>query len=221
MGHRVKTFNNRIDWLNNRCIGGSSAACILGLSKYKSNRDLYYELVERKEITEDVQNEVQEYGSKAEEHITALFELEHPQYEVIKPNPEAIEIWTHIEHEFMTATLDGQLIEKETGKTGILEIKTMLVNKYNKDDWKGGNIPDQYYTQVLHYMLVEPEFEFAVIHCRQRRIDPTTQSVSITETEYRIERKDVEEDIEKLKEKEIEFWNYVEKKEVPPLILNI
>lgn len=221
MGHRVKTFNNRIDWLNNRCIGGSSAASILGLSKYKSSRDLYYELVERKEITEDVQNEVQEYGSKAEEHITSLFELEHPQYEVIKPNPESIEIWTHKDYEWMTATLDGQLIERETGKTGILEIKTMLVNQHNKDDWKGGNIPDQYYTQVLHYMLVEPEFEFAVIHCRQRKIDPETKLLNIYETEYRIERKDVQDDINNLEQKEKEFWHYVETKQIPPLVINI
>lgn len=220
MGHRVKIFNNRIDWLNDRCIGGSSAAAILGLSKYKTNRDLYYELVERKEITEDTHNEITLYGTNAEQYITSLFELEHPQYEVIKPDPNAIESWRHIDYEWMTATLDGQLIEKETGRTGILEIKTMLVNSRNRNDWEDGNIPDQYYCQILHYMLVEPEFTFAVIHCRQR-IMHDDGSVSIKELEYKLERKNLENDLKELLKKEIEFWHYVETKQVPPLIINL
>lgn len=217
MSHKIKRFNNRIEWLNNRVIGGSSASAILGLNPYKSNVDLWESLVNKKEIVDDEKNEIQEYGSNAEKYIRELFKLEHPQYEVIDPVENDIELMVHNEYDFITGTLDGVLIEKETGKKGILEIKTQYAtNSRELAKWENGNIPDNYYTQILHYLLIDEEFEFVVIKCRQR-----TLNNKIYEIEYRLERNNLLQDINTLLQKELEFWQYVVEHKRPPLIINI
>lgn len=217
MSHKIKRFNNRIEWLNNRVIGGSSASAILGLNPYKSNVDLWESLVNKKEIVDDEKNEIQEYGSNAEKYIRELFKLEHPQYEVIDPVENDIELMVHNEYDFITGTLDGILIEKETGKKGILEIKTQYASSSRElAKWENGNIPDNYYTQILHYLLIDEEFEFVVIKCRQR-----TLNNKIYEIEYRLERNNLLQDINTLLQKELEFWQYVVEHKRPPLIINI
>lgn len=219
MSHRIKTFNNRLEWLNNRVIGGSSASCILGKNPYKTNVDLWESLVNNKKIVDDETNEIQEYGTKAEKHIRELFALEHPQYEVIPPKENDIHLLVHNQYDFITGTLDGELIEKETGRKGILEIKTQLATTKNRLKWYNGNIPDNYYIQLLHYYILDDEYQFAIIKCRQRSELPNG-SIAITEIEYKIERKDVEADIEYLLKKEVEFWGFVERKQKPPLLID-
>ena len=220
MSHKIKRFKTRLEWLNNRVIGGSSASAILGKNPYKTNVELWESLVSDEEITDEETNEIQDYGTKAEKSIRDLFALEHPQYEVIPPKENDIHLLVHNKYDFITGTLDGELIEKETGRKGILEIKTQLANGSNKQKWYNGNIPDNYYIQLLHYYLLDDEYQFAIIKCRQRNTLPNGD-VSITEIEYKIERKDIEADIEYLLQKEIEFWGYVERKQKPPLLIDI
>lgn len=116
----------------------------------------------------------------------------------------------------MTATLDGELIELETGRKGILEIKTStILNTINKEKWKD-NIPTNYLIQVLHYLLVKDDADFVelvayLIYADDKQIINT----------YHIERENFKEEIEKLKAKEIEFWQQLEKNEKPDLILTL
>ena len=83
-------------------------------------------------------------------------------------------------------------------------------------DWEkwDDRIPDNYYVQVNHYMMVL-EAEFAVLRAYIRYHKRGDKRIAIRD--YLIERK--QEEIDYLKEKEREFWEHVEKKTPPALIL--
>lgn len=74
-----KKFASKPEWLLARKgkIGGSDAAAVLGLNPYKNNVEFWNEMVG---ITKprDISNEPYViYGTKAEEHIRAIFALDH------------------------------------------------------------------------------------------------------------------------------------------------
>lgn len=139
------------------------------------------------------------------------FRIKHPEYEVKHQKNTIIK---HPKHPFLFASLDGILIDKETGEMGILEIKTTsILNSMSKEKWKE-KIPLNYYCQVLHYLNVTG-YSFAKVFA-ELTYDKDYQT---TKT-YEIRREEVEEDIKYLEEKEIEFWTkYVEKDICPPKLL--
>ena len=108
-------------------------------------------------------------------------------------------------------------MDKNTGELGILEIKTTnILQSMQKEKWKE-KIPDNYYCQVLHYLNVTG-YSFAILKA-QLKYDYSGE-IRLETKHYTILRKDVEEDIKLLREKEIEFWTkYVEKDIQPPLVL--
>ena len=56
----------------------------------------------------------------------------------------------------MQASLDGELVDQD-GRKGILEIKTTnILQSMQYEKWKD-RIPDNYYIQVLHYLLLAVE----------------------------------------------------------------
>lgn len=207
---------NREEWLEERKkgIGGSDAATILGLNPYKSNIDLWEEKTGRKQAEDISDKPYVQYGTKAEDHLRELFKLDFPQYEVTHEENTIIK---HPTYPFLFASLDGQLINKETGELGILEIKTTnILQSMQKEKWKE-KIPNNYYCQVLHYLNVT-DYSFAILKA-QLKYDYSGE-IRLETKHYTISRKDVEEDIKLLEEKEIEFWTkYVEKDVQPPLIL--
>lgn len=206
----------RKEWLENRKkgIGGSDAAAILGMNPYKTNIELWQEkigLVEPEDIGE---KPYVKYGNDAEPLLSQLFALDHPEYEVTWKEYNSYE---HAKYPYIIGSLDGIIVEKDTGRIGILEIKTTnILNSMHKEKWNE-RIPQNYYIQVLHYLLVTG-YDFAVLKAQLKsEIDkrPYMQT-----KEYLIERKDVEDDIEYLKQKEIEFWTkYILPKKKPNLIL--
>lgn len=206
----------REQWLEERKngIGGSDAATILGLNPYKSNIDLWEEKTGRKEAIDISDKPYVKYGTEAEEHLRELFKLDFPQYEV---SHEENTIIKHKKYPFLFASLDGQLIDKETGELGILEIKTTnILQSMQKEKWKD-KIPDNYYCQVLHYLNVT-DYSFVVLKA-QLKYD-YDGDIRLETRHYTILREEVEEDIKWLETKEIEFWKeYVEKDKKPPLLL--
>ena len=203
----------RKEWLKERKkgIGGSDASIIMGLNKYKTSIELWEEKTERKEA-EDISNKPYvKYGTNAERHLRELFKLDFPQYEV---KHEENTIIKHPKYPFLFASLDGILKDKETGKMGVLEIKTTNIkNKIQSENWKD-KIPDNYYCQVLHYLNVTG-YEFAILKA-QLKYD-FDEDIKLETRHYTILRN--EQDIALLQQKEIEFWGYVEKGIQPPLIL--
>lgn len=211
----MQVMKSRADWLKKRTsyIGGSDASAIVGMNPYKTNVELWEEKTGRRK-PEDIGNkDFVIYGTKAEEHLRELFKLDFPQYEVgyIENN-----IWLNEKHPFGHASLDGWLTEKETGRRGVFECKTTnILQSIQREKWNN-RIPDNYYIQVLHYLLIT-EFDFVILKA-QLRYDYNGE-IYLNTKHYTIERADVEDDIEFLREAEQRFAEYIKKGIKPPLIL--
>ena len=112
-------------------------------------------------------------------------------------------------------SLDGELTDQD-GRKGILEIKTTnILQSMQREKWRD-QIPDNYYIQVLHYLLVT-EYEFVGLRAQLKSV--WHGQIRLETKDYHIERSDVEEDIEILRQAEEEFWQKVEKRQQPHLIL--
>lgn len=208
-------YFTREAWLKARTgIGGSDASAILGLNPYKNNADVWMEKTGRA-VPEDISGKPYvKYGIEAEEYLTALFALDHPQYEV-RAN-KTFRVYYHPEHRFIAGTLDGELTEKETGRPGILEIKTTeILNSMHREKWND-KVPDNYYVQCLHYLLATG-WDFAVLKAQLKTV--YSDEVRLNTRHYTIERSEVLDDLEYLLEQEVKFWQYVKKDRKPNLVL--
>ena len=209
----MKILANHEEWLNARSkIGGSDASAVIGMNPYKTNIELWQEKA-FKIAPEDISDKPYvKYGTQAEMHLRGLFRLDFPQYEV-----EYIENNMFLNDRFpwAHASLDGWLTD-ENGRKGILEIKTTeILQSMQKEKWNN-KIPDNYYIQILHYLAVT-EFEFAILKAQLKTV---FNDVPYLQTKhYFIERADVEADIEYLMAAEKSFWQSVENKIKPALIL--
>ena len=209
----MKTLASHEEWLASRKkIGGSDAACILGLNPYKSNIELF-DIKTGKTEQEDISDKPYvKYGTEAEEHLRELFKLDFPQYKVdyVENN-----MWENDKYPFAHASLDAWITD-EKGRMGVWECKTTeIINPLQKAKWDNA-IPDNYYIQVLHYLMV-CEFDFAILKA-QLKYRHNDEMWLVTK-HYHIERSEVEEDIKYLAEKEKEFWENVENDKRPNLIL--
>lgn len=206
-------FDSFDSWLNARHgIGGSDASAVLGLSPYKTNVDLYLEKIGQR-VPADISGEdYVRYGHDAEPLLRSLFALDHPEYKVEYFGDNMIRnekyTWAH-------ASLDGELTDQDRRK-GILEIKTTnILKSMQREKWRD-QIPDNYYIQVLHYLLVT-EYEFVELRAQLKSV--WQDQIRLETKDYHIERSDVEEDIEILRQAEEEFWQKVLKRQQPNLIL--
>lgn len=206
----------REEWLEERKkgIGGSDAAAILGLNPYKDNIKLWEEKTGRRQAEDISEKEYVKYGTNAEDLLRELFKLDYPKYEVRHDENAIIK---HPKYPFLFASLDGTLIDKETGEMGILEIKTTnILQSMQREKWKE-KIPDNYYCQVLHYLNVTG-YSFVILKA-QLKYDYDGE-IKLDTRHYKILKEEVAEDMKMLEEKEIEFWTkYVETGIRPPLTL--
>ena len=208
-------LNSREEWLEKRksYIGGSEASAIVGMNPYMTNVELWeYKTGRRK--PEDISNQPYvKYGTEAEAYLRGLFALDFPQYAVhyVENN-----IWLNDKKPWAHASLDGWLTELETGRRGILEIKTTnILQSMQKEKWKD-RIPDNYYIQVLHYLMVTG-FDFVILKA-QLKYD-YDGDILLSTKHYKIEREEVQADIEFLENSEKRFVEYVQKDKQPPLVL--
>ena len=138
--------------------------------------------------------------------------MDFPEYQVIY---EENNMFLNDDYPWMHASLDGELVDRE-GRHGILEIKTTnILQSMQKEKWNG-RIPDNYYCQVLHYLVVT-DYDFAVLKAQLK--SDWGGELRITTKHYFIERKDVEEDIRELIQAEKQFWDCVATGRRPGLIL--
>lgn len=210
---KMVILKDREEWLQNRKrIGGSDASAILGMNPYKSNVDLWMEKTGRLQHEDISEKPYVIYGTKAEEHLRSLFQLDFPEYKVkyVENN-----MFLNDKYPFAHASLDGWL-EDQDGRKGILEIKTTeILQSMQREKWNN-RIPDNYYIQILHYLMVTG-FDFVVL---KAQLKASFDGVPYLQTRhYFIERSDVQEDIEYLASKEREFWKKVKKDEMPALVL--
>ena len=211
----LQTYGSREEWLKGRQgrIGGSDAAATVGANPYMTNVELWEIKTGRRQQADISNNPLVWYGTHAEDHLRELFRLDFPDYEVYyKEN----NLWTNDKYPFAHASLDGWL-KDDKGRNGILEIKTATITSaVQRAKWKDG-IPQNYYCQVLWYMMVT-EFDFAILKA-QLKTEWPGQLPSLRTEHYLIERSEVQDDIEYLREAAERFWSYVKKDKRPPLIL--
>ena len=221
----LKQPKDEAEWLawRQRGIGASEASAIVGKNPYMSNQELYRRKIGA-EQPEDISGKACViYGHAAEAHIRELFALDHPEFTVQYGG--AFDMVRHPKYPWLFATLDGRLIEKETGKRGIYEGKTteilrsMQMEKWTYTDSEGrrrGRVPDNYYVQILHQLLATG-WDFAVLNCRFKRF--YSDGMRAETRSYRFDREDVQDDLDYLLTAERTFWRSVQDGAMPPLIL--
>lgn len=208
------------EWLRARLrgIGASESSAIVGMNPYMSNVDLWRIKTGRKQA-EDISNKAcVQYGHNAEGPIRELFALDYADtYEVSYGG--AFDMVRHPEYPWLFATLDGRLVEKATGRKGVLEIKTTdILRSMQKEKWRDG-VPQNYYCQLL-WQLLATGFDFAVLHAQLKYnyVDSRLGIRSERRT-YLVERTEVAADLDYMETEGIKFWGYVERDECPGLLL--
>lgn len=193
--NEVYEYANDDDWhtLREKRIGGSDIGAILGVNKYKSIIDVY---IDKTEGSKFEGNEATFWGHMHESTIMKVFAQKHKEFNVYQAPYSVV-------NDFLIANLDGVLKDKNTGDYGVLEIKT--TNAFNYKDWEGDIVPQYYYAQVQHYLMLTG-YKFAYI------------AVLIGGNKYKdfkIERN--EEDIELIRSKATEFYKENILKQIPPM----
>lgn len=205
--------SNRADWLASRAhgIGASEAAAIVGLSPWLTSTQLWRQKVGLERAKDLSGNAAVEQGNRLEPALRGLYAAEHPSITV---DYHPFDMLSQRERPWLYATLDGEIVQ-EDGRKGILEIKTSSCGK--KADWEKWNnaIPQNYYTQILHQFLATG-FDFAVLYACLFNLDGDK-----TIRTYEFERSACEADMKWLLEHETEFWQKVERREMPAMILTL
>ena len=206
-------LNSRDEWLKARKgIGGSDAASIVGMNPWRDNVELWEIKTGRREQEDISEKPAVKYGTEAEEHLRELFKLDYPHFNV---NYVDNNMWKNTKMPWAHASLDGWLTD-QNGRKGILEIKTTTIQRSSqKEKWQE-QIPQNYYIQLLHYLLVT-EFEFAILKAQLKF--EIENDLFIQTKHYHIERQEVSEDLIFLKDAERDFAELIKKDKRPALIL--
>lgn len=131
-------------------IGGSDVAALLGISPWRTARDLYFDKLNIVAVEDNEDNWVAlEMGHLLEPLVAKIFQHRtgYKVYQIKK-------MFQHPQYSWMLADVD-YFVELPDGSTAILEIKT---TNYNARDnwWLNGEetVPVYYETQGRHYMAV-------------------------------------------------------------------
>lgn len=210
----MTVLKNREEWLKNRFngIGGSEISAVVGCNPYLDNVTLWEYKTGKREPEDISDKPYVKYGTNAEYHLRELFKLDFPQYEVEYAENNSFK---NDKFPWALASCDGWLTDEE-GRRGILEIKTTeILQSMQKEKWNH-QIPQNYYCQCLFYMAVL-EADFVILKAQLKTV---FEGVPYLQTKhYKIERSDVQDDIDYLMQKGSEFWQFVKLGKKPPLVL--
>ena len=187
-----KSPDNYKDWLQDRSdnpsIGASASASILGLNPWHSEVDLWDDLVNGIKPQDD--NLAMWLGREMEPIIKKLF-MDKTGLKVLNDNKIRIDE----EHHFLTTNLDGVVV----GEGVPVEYKTTGA------PWDG-DIPDHYFVQIQHQMMVtESPYIYFVSLSMGRRKELIIE---------KYERND--EFITDMRSSLVNFWNNHVVTKVPP-----
>lgn len=165
-------------------IGGSDAAAILGISRYKTPLQVW--AIKTGEIVPpDIDDVVAvKLGVKLEQTVAEFFE-DATEKKLARVNNTLY----HPQYPFLAANIDRRVIGEEAG----FEAKT--TNQFKQSEWEKEEIPVEYLIQCIHYMAVTgwPVWYIAVLIGNQKFLW------------NKIERQDKV--IDDLVKKEVAFWN--------------
>lgn len=193
---KITSETSRIEWLRYRQkgIGGSDAAAVLGLSRWKGPVDIW--LSKTQEIVQDDgQSEAAYWGTVLEDVVAREF-MKRTGLSVRRRNA----ILMHDEYDFILANIDREIVGQKVG----LECKT--ASAYKKEEWSEDEIPAEYIVQCQHYMAVTG-YEAWYIACL----------IGGNQFIYKKIERD-EEFIQMMIQREVEFWQqYVVSGKMPPV----
>ena len=134
---------NHDEWkaLRHQYIGGSDAAAVVGLNAWVSPYALWAEKTGR--LPGFGGNLATEVGTYLEEFVAQKFAQETGK-KVRKSNQS----WFNDQYPWAIANIDREIVGEDAG----LEIKT--TTELNLKKFKGGEFPDNYYVQCMHYLAV-------------------------------------------------------------------
>ena len=138
------------EWLEwrRKGIGGSDVGAVMGISPYKTARDVYFEKIGRTpDLTEEGNWVAMEVGKRLEALVAEIFSRK-TGYRVWQEKV----MFQHPKYPFMVADID-YFFETPDGVVGVLECKTG--NVYGKDKWEDDAVPYHYELQCRHYMSVK------------------------------------------------------------------
>ena len=141
----------RPDWLELRKkgLGGSDAAAVLGISPFRTARDLYYDKLGIVTADDQANWVALEVGTLLEPLVARIFEAKTG----LKVYQRKC-MFQHPLYPWMLADLD-YLVDLPDGTTAIVEIKTTNYNAKDKWWYNGEEIVPVYYeSQGRHYMAV-------------------------------------------------------------------
>ena len=209
-------FKTKEEWLQFRQdkITATRVSAILGKSRYLKSSDVYEILVGIKEDKVE-ENERMKKGSLAEEHIRQLFLIRHlGKYELVPKKKNEYVFFVDDTYSFIGASCDGEVIDLETGEEGILEIK-FFDGLAHKNEFTQENISEECYIQCVHELSASKK-KFLVF------IVALNYEDTMVLREYKVYRKDVQEDIDYVVKEVVDFWNkYVVTNKRPPLRIDL
>jgi len=180
----IELEQGSLDWheFRKNHIGGSDAPSIMGVSPWKTRYELWEEklgLYENLNTTYAMQR-----GHDLENSVRKQIN--------ITLNCDLVPcVFEHDEHEFLSASVDGYDIIKNT----LVEIK--CPGKFDHDFAKNGRIPSKYYPQLQHILLVSGLDEIIYVSYLQDDLVMITVSKN-------------EEYIKNLLHEECNFWDCLE-----------
>ena len=219
-------FKTREEWLRNRAFGGSSISALFDCNPYMTKTDLYCAIVNPPKSDDDIKGHETAntiYGKEVEDIIRELVKLNFKgKYKVIAP--KGYEMYVRKDKPFISATIDGRLIEENTGRKGVLEIKSYEFrgNDDLEENW-GTQPPLRYSLQTLHYLMTLNDFDFAKLVVKIRWLNYDTNEVIKEEMRYyHFERADNQATIDEIERVETDFYeNNVLTKTPPNINLDI
>lgn len=212
----MSEISSREEWLEARKhgIGASEASCIIGVNPWKSNVELWREKTGKAEAQNIDNKDCVKYGKEAEQYVRGIFSLDYPEYEI--EYDEFAMIANREDTPWLFATLDGHIISGD--RHGVLEIKTTTIQ--HSEQWKhwDNQVPDYYYTQILHQLLATG-YDFAILRADIRYYKNNELRHTVRDYRFEAGTQDVKDDMEYLLKEEIRFWDCVKNKKSPNLIL--
>lgn len=214
----IKLRHNSPEWLAFRQtgIGASEAAAVLGYSNTTSNVDLWEQKVGLQKPPNLDDLERVQYGIKAEKYLAGLFALQYADRYKMKIDKTVV----YRKDGFQFASLDGELTDKRSKELGVYEGKTVVIDSSQAWEHWRGQIPQNYYIQNLHQMLVTRR-KFVILNAEFRWTDRDEDAQVKTESKRYliVQSPEVLADMKYLDEAEHEFWSYVKRKVCPARVL--
>ena len=188
-----------LKWRQTGC-GGSDVGALMGLNPYKTACDVYADKIADPPI-EIPDNMAMFLGRVAEDGIAKFYE--HVTGFTVKNDNK---IRWHPKHRCLIANIDRVIHGNSSNGLGILEIKT--TNYRSLKQWRAHGLPPYIEAQPLHYLNITGWKWADVI------------AVNLADRDFEIFpllRKSKEVAIEVMEHMCLDFWEYVERRELPPV----